>query len=205
MLYMKQEEAVDVPALFSSQTEEGAHTTGSKKKRPIASTFLKEGIDCGQIARAFLTNDGSSRAPRSKVGLGYKAHCQFSAAARIDSACRGLKHVEIEQLPVGKSGHKFKLSVKFTSERKKHEEITPSYNKQQVVDICAEIQSKQTTSKRRKTSSKHMINMEQIAHRSPPLFWSIFYEFVCSAPCVAMADAVDQVQALSAAAVLFTK
>jgi hypothetical protein len=123
-----------------------------------------------------LTNDGA--ALRSKAGLGYKAFCQFSAAARIEAANKGLKNVEIQRKPVGKSGEKFKLLIAFISQRKTHEEVTPAYSKKQITDICSAIITKQTTSKRRKASSSHMVNEEQIAHRSPPLFWSIFYEYM---------------------------
>lgn len=193
MLHLKREAAVVIPQLFSAGDEAaGGSSLGASsqpkakgkqeakakgKKRSNANVYRKEGIDADQIARSFLTNDGAMAVPKSKGGLAYKAFCQFSAAARMDAANRGLKNVEIERLPVGKSGFKFKLSITFMSQRKSHEEVTPAYNKAEIIDICTAIMTKQTT-KRRKASSSHMVNEEQIAHRSPPLFWSIFYEYM---------------------------
>jgi hypothetical protein len=171
MLHLKETEIEPEFQLFAQAEPETSPKQKKGKKR--ASVFTSEGSDADEVARTFLCAEDIAEATRGKSKLGYAAHCQFTAAARMAAAERG--SVELNRKQVGKSGDKFKLLVEFkkSARVKPVPEEVPCYSKDEVVAVFSSILRKQTTSKRRKAST-HMLNEVEIAMRSPPLYWSIY-------------------------------
>jgi hypothetical protein len=174
MLHLKQTEIEPEFKLFSRGEGEKEEAPSPKQKRgkKRASVFTSEGNDADEVARSFLCAE--DEAANGKNKLGYAAHCQFAAAARMAAACRC--SVELNQKSVGKNGDKFKLLVEYSknARSKPVSEQMPFYSKEHIVAVFGSILRKSTTSKRRKAST-HMLNEVEIAMRSPPLYWSIYY------------------------------
>lgn len=141
---------------------------GSVAKRPKGAPaksggeYLREGKTPRDIAVAFMMPDGDRMS-------GEGAYSQMAAAARLDAVLA--RRVELN---VQRKGRSATLSIRFTGNRKAFEERTPCYSFDELVGIVGEITARQTTSRRRTaTSASHLLNAEQLARRSPAMFWSV--------------------------------
>ena len=116
--------------------------------------------------------------------MGFKAHCEFSAASRLDAVERGTfvfcntPGRAAKGKRGGKSGLPW-LEVEFVSQRRKPVvERVPHFDPDQLVRVFAAVMDKSTTRRRRSVAStSHTLNSVAIANRSPPLFWSAVHAY----------------------------
>lgn len=168
MLTMK--EKPKAPARKKKEEEDvgadGDAAASNKRQKPAGKSggeYLREGKTPRDIAIAFMT-------PEQRLS-GEAAYSQMAAAARLDA----LAAQKIELTTTTSKAGKKSLIAQFTSNRRPYEERGPCYSLDELVGIMAEIVGRQTTSSRRTASSaSHLINAEQIARRSPAMFWSIY-------------------------------
>eukprot|EP00306_Pavlova_sp_CCMP459_P009417 CAMPEP_0185189232 /NCGR_PEP_ID=MMETSP1140-20130426/5907_1 /TAXON_ID=298111 /ORGANISM="Pavlova sp., Strain CCMP459" /LENGTH=294 /DNA_ID=CAMNT_0027755781 /DNA_START=53 /DNA_END=937 /DNA_ORIENTATION=+ len=139
----------------------GAASSAKRVKSLSGGEFTRDGKTPRDIAVSFMILD-------AKLS-GEALYSQMSAAARVDAVRTG--RVETETSMKGK---KQMLTVRFVGNRKRYEERGPSYTLEELVSIVREISTRQTTSSRRtSSSSSHLLNAEEIARRSPAMFWSL--------------------------------
>jgi hypothetical protein len=145
--------------------EDGA-ARSNKRPKPAGKSggeYLREGKTPRDIAIAFMT-------PEQRLS-GEAAYSQMAAAARLDALAA--QKIELTTT-TSKAGTK-SLTAQFTSNRRPYEEHGPCYSLDELVGIVTEIVARQTTSSRRTASSaSHLLNAEQIARRSPAMFWSVY-------------------------------
>lgn len=144
---------------------------GGTAKRPkgamakAGGEYLREGKTPRDVAIAFMTPDTSR--------MGEVAYSQMSAAARLDAVATN--RVQVEKLEAQRKGAQPTLRINFTGNRKAFEESAPSYTEHELVATICEIMSRQTTrSRQTAVSASHLLNAEQIARRSPAMFWSVY-------------------------------
>lgn len=151
----------------AADADGGGAAPSAKRPKPAAGKgggeYLREGKTPRDIAIAFMT-------PEQRLS-GEAAYSQMAAAARLDA----LATHKIELTTTTSKAGKKSLVAQFTSNRRPYEERGPCYSLEELVGVVAEIVGRQTTSSRRTaTSASHLVNAEQIARRSPAMFWSIY-------------------------------
>lgn len=162
MLSMREKEKAQRKQKASGEADGGAAKRPKGAAAKAGGEYLREGKTPRDIAIAFMTPDDPSR-------QGEAAYSQMSAAARLDAVA-----AKRAQLEVQRKGGKEILCATYTGNRKAFEERAPKYSRDELVLIMGEILSRQTTSSRRTASSaSHLLNAEQLARRSPGMFWSV--------------------------------
>mmetsp|Transcript_13602 Transcript_13602/g.21249 ORF Transcript_13602/g.21249 Transcript_13602/m.21249 type:complete len:253 (+) Transcript_13602:1-759(+) len=168
----------DPPKKRRSGAQEGEGSSGAnpaRKKKPCPPAFPSEGtfedssseFDARDLARSFFTADYFE----GREGRGFKAYDTFAAAARAEAVKQG-------QAVVTKEGSEIGVSFKGTNKKKVYEEKCPVYSVLQIQEVIRAVLTYNQSSSRRKASSgKHLITIQGLAERMPPLLWSMYKEY----------------------------
>ena len=185
----------------STYADDSAASAGVRTHKLAGESSARGAFDAQKVAREFLypPDTGPLRS-----AMGFKAHCEFSAAARLDAVEHGtfvFGKTPRRAGAKGKRGVKSGLpwlQVQYVSQRRKPVvERVPHFNSDQLVQIFAAVMGKSTTRRRRSVAStSHILNSVAIANRAPPLFWSAVHAYWQQQHTASMSTEGDSVQPL---------
>lgn len=127
----------------------------ARKKKPAKATEWRASSDPSALARDLLSGTGEAE------GYGGRAHNAFAAAARLEAVQSGKLEIKQQRGQVVLSYGRNQLEkVKLLSEP-------------ELVAVAAEVATKASTKRRRNAgATARLFTLDELARRSPPLFWS---------------------------------
>lgn len=110
--------------------------------------------------------------------MGYHQHQQNMSTARQEAANKAGPAVEIHVIKQGEAGSsssRRNMKVTFTYNRKQYQDKCPIYTRDELVQIFTAVLRRLGTKRRKATASHPYVKLDQVALRSPPLFWNLFH------------------------------
>ena len=106
--------------------------------------------------------------------MGYHQHQQNMATARQDAAHKAGPAVEIHASN-SSEGERGSIKVTYSYNRKQYQDQCPLYTKEELVQVFTAVMKRLGTKRRKANASHQYLKLDQVALRSPPMFWNLFH------------------------------
>lgn len=132
-----------------------------------------ETFDPESIAAQYMEAAGGGGGGMAQLGLAM--HNQLLTSARLAAADSGGSAVSVDMLE--SPGKRTTMAVEYRLNKKLYMDKVPHYETQEVAAVLTAVLRRQSTKRRKATTTHPSVKVEEVAKRSPPLFWSIFWNF----------------------------